>query len=115
MIIPLIFAAVLFGAVLGMRFKVVALVPAIVISSILAFDIGYVHYDHFWLALLITIAIVAALQVGYLCGSVIRFVAAGAGVAKAQVGFPKSQKESGRIGSEAVNQDAARGTSPILH
>ena len=68
-------AAMLIGALLGQRFMVFILVPAIVIGSaaILAFCVA--HNNNLWITLLLLALTITALQMGYLGGAVIRFVA----------------------------------------
>jgi hypothetical protein len=68
-----------FGAVLGLRFKVFVLVPAIALSSAASWGVGIAHGNSFWSILLATLFLMTALQVGYFAGTVIRF-----GVAKAR-------------------------------
>jgi hypothetical protein len=74
-----ILAITAFGAVLGLRFKVFVLVPAIALSSAASWGVGIAHGNSFWSILLAMLFVMTALQVGYLAGIVIRF-----GVAKAR-------------------------------
>ncbi len=63
--------ALLIGALLGLRFKVFILVPAIFIGSVATFGVAVTHNISFWLTLLALIMEIAALQVGYIVGTVI--------------------------------------------
>jgi len=72
----------LIGALLGQRFKVLILLPAIVIGSAAIFAFGMAHSNGLWSILLATAFTITALQLGYLGGSVIRFVIAEARIHK---------------------------------
>jgi hypothetical protein len=74
--------AMLIGALLGLRFKVLILVPAIVIGSAATLGIGMAHSNSLWFTLLAMVLAITALQMGYLGGAIIRFVIAGARVRK---------------------------------
>lgn len=63
--------AVLFGVVLGMRFKILILLPATVIGSATTLGVGVAHSDGFWAIVLATALVIAALQVGYLAGTIV--------------------------------------------
>jgi len=65
------------GAVLGLRFKVFVLVPAITLASVASWGIGIAHGRSFWSILLVTAFVMIALQVGYFAGTTLRL-----GVAK---------------------------------
>ena len=70
--------AMLIGVMLGLRFKVLILVRAIVIGSAATLGIGMAQSDSLWTTLLFVALAITALQMGYLAGTVIRFVSAGA-------------------------------------
>jgi hypothetical protein len=72
--------AMLIGAVLGQHCKVLILVPAIVIGSTIILAFSMAHNNNLWPTLLVMALTISALQIGYLIGSVIRFVIAGARV-----------------------------------
>ena len=76
-------ATALFGALLAQRFKVVILVPAIVINSAAILVFGIARNSNLWAVLFCAAVTITALQFGYLGGAVIRFVTAGAGVDRA--------------------------------
>lgn len=65
--------ALLTGMVLGMRFKVLILVPAIACVLPIALGVGIVRDHAFGPATLIAVAAVASLQIGYLVGVGIRY------------------------------------------
>jgi hypothetical protein len=69
--------AILIGALLGLRFKVLILVPAIVFSSAATLGIGMAHSSSVWLVAFAMVLAITALQMGYLAGAVIHFVIAG--------------------------------------
>ena len=73
--IILAMTAIIIGALLGQRFKVFILVPAIAISSAATFGIGMAHNSSLWSSLLATVLAISALQMGYLGGAVLRFSA----------------------------------------
>jgi hypothetical protein len=56
------------GIVLGMRFKVLILVPAIAFVVPIAFGFGIVHHHAFGPAVLAAVAALASLQIGYFVG-----------------------------------------------
>jgi hypothetical protein len=78
MITMLAMMAVLIGALLGQRFKVFILVPAIVIASTAILGFGMAHDDSSWSALLVAGLTITALQFGYFGGAVIHFLIASA-------------------------------------
>lgn len=66
--------ALLFGALLGLRFRVSVLVPAIVMGSFVILSLGMAYTHSFWPAFISTALAITALQIGYVGGAVIRFV-----------------------------------------
>jgi hypothetical protein len=77
MLISLILSLIA-GMVLGQRFKVLILPPAIVLAIIAATAAGIVRGDHGWSIVLLAVAVTVVLQIGYLIGTGIHsFVAAG--------------------------------------
>ena len=62
---------VVVGIVLGLRYKVLVLVPAVLFAMIFAIAVGVGRADSFWSIVLTTIALVIAVQLGYLAGLVI--------------------------------------------
>jgi hypothetical protein len=67
----------LIGSVLGLRFKVMVLVPTIAISLIAIVIFNVVLGSGIWMAVIETVIAVTLVQVGYLCGAVIRLFLAG--------------------------------------
>ena len=65
--------ALLIGALLGLRFRVFILVPAVVIGSATILSVGIARSDSIWPTLLATVLAITALQVGYLSGAVVHF------------------------------------------
>lgn len=63
---------VVVGIVLGLRYKVLVLVHAVMFAVNLSIIIGVARADSFWSIVLTTVAVVTALQLGYLAGIGIR-------------------------------------------
>ena len=82
MMTMLAMTAMLIGAMLGMRFKVFILVPAIVTGSAAILGIGTAYNNSLWSILLSMVLAITALQMGYLGGAIIRFVSAVARVVR---------------------------------
>jgi hypothetical protein len=59
----------LVGIVLGLRYKVLVLVPAVMFAMTSAIVIGVAHADSFWSIVLMTVELIAAVQLGYLAGT----------------------------------------------
>ena len=68
------------GAVLGFRFKVSILVPAIAVGAAVTFVVGMANSDSPWLTMLAMALAVTSLQIGYLGGTAIRFIFKGPGL-----------------------------------
>ena len=68
-LIPMII--LLIGAMLGMRFNVLVLLPATVLISAATLSAGIAYYNSPWSTLIIAVLAIAALQIGYLAGSVV--------------------------------------------
>jgi hypothetical protein len=66
--------SVLAGIALGLRYKVVVLVPAVTLAMVCAMIIGVARADHFWSIVLAMVILGTALQFGYLVGIAIRAV-----------------------------------------
>ena len=74
MTLELALSAFLAGVALGLRYKVVILIPAIVLVMLFAMIVGIARGDRF-LSLILAVAIPgAAIQIGYLAGAHIRAV-----------------------------------------
>ena len=96
MMTMLAMTAMLIGAMLGLRFKVLILVPAIVIGSAATLGIGMAHSNSLWSILLAMALAITALQMGYLGGAAIRFVSAGERVRKDAPGIIPAAQRSAR-------------------
>lgn len=64
------------GIVLGLRYKVLILVPAVLFVIVLAIVIGVARADSAWSIVLMTIVAATAVQLGYLAGIVIHAIIA---------------------------------------
>ena len=69
MMILLLAAALLIGTILGLRFKVLILVPAAIIASAATLGAGIVYDASLLSILLTTVLVIATLQMGYLVGT----------------------------------------------
>ncbi len=56
------------GAALGLRFKVMILVPALILTALFAAIVELTRGDQFWSIAVTMILLVTAIQVGYLAG-----------------------------------------------
>jgi len=79
-------AAALIGAILGLRFKVLILIPAFVMSSTAVLGIGVAHGTSPWSVLTTAIFVMIALQTGYVAGIVIHSIVTQASARKQQSG-----------------------------
>jgi hypothetical protein len=70
----LLLICLLVGAVLGQRFKVIALIPALALA--ITATAGITHGGTFWQILGAAFAATTSLQIGYLAGAVIRLLMA---------------------------------------
>ena|SRR5882724_5482792 len=73
-----IIICLLAGAVLGQRCKVLILLPATTLAILAATGAGIARGEHVWSILLSVVAVMVALQMGYLLGTGIRSALAGA-------------------------------------
>jgi hypothetical protein len=58
--------------VLGQRFKVLILLPAIAVATIAAVGIGLAPGDQAWSIVVLAVGVTVALQIGYLVGTGVR-------------------------------------------
>lgn len=70
--------SLLVGMVLGQRFKVLAVVPAMAASLLVTIGIGIAHSEGLGRTVLLVALAVASLQIGYLVGVAIRYSLAAA-------------------------------------
>ncbi len=75
--ILLVIISLLAGALLGLRFKVLILVPAIIFTFISTLGLGIGHGDGIWSILLAIVFAVTAVQMGYLGGTFTGFIIPG--------------------------------------
>jgi hypothetical protein len=73
MTIMLTAAALLTGAILGLRFKVLILLPATIIGSAATLGAGMAQSNTAWSVLLALALVISALQIGYFGGALIHF------------------------------------------
>lgn len=64
--------SVLAGIALGLRYKVLVLVPAVTVAMLFAMIIGVVHADRFWSIVLAMVIFGTAVQFGYVAGILMR-------------------------------------------
>jgi hydrogenase/urease accessory protein HupE len=69
MMILLLTAALLIGIMLGLRFKVLILVPTAIAASAITLGVGIAYDDSLHSILLTTVLVIATLQMGYLVGT----------------------------------------------
>jgi hypothetical protein len=62
------------GVALGLRYKVLVLVPAVMLALTFSVMVRVAYADSFWLTTLTIAAVVTALQLGYLAGVVVRTI-----------------------------------------
>jgi hypothetical protein len=72
MTLEIVIIHVLAGAALGLRFKVMILVPALTLTMLFAAIVGVTRGDQFWSIAVAMILLGTAIQVGYLAGILIR-------------------------------------------
>ena len=66
--------SILGGIFLGLRFKVLVLVPAVIFVILFAVIIGIARAEHFWPIVLGMVILGTAVQIGYLAGTLMRAV-----------------------------------------
>jgi len=72
MALELAIVGMLAGIALGLRYKVLILVPAVALAMIFAMTVAIARGDHFWSIILAMAILGTAVQLGYLAGIVIR-------------------------------------------
>jgi hypothetical protein len=68
MVLAVSIIGVVVGIALGLRFKVLILVPAIIFVVMFALTIGIARGDGFWSIVLAMVIVGAAIQLGYFVG-----------------------------------------------
>ena len=76
MALDMLAVSALAGIVLGLRFKVMILVPAITLAMLLAATAGIARAYPFWSIVMAIILVGSAVQIGYFVGVVMRAVIA---------------------------------------
>ena len=71
MVLELAVISVLAGIALGLRYKVLILVPAVAVAMLFAIAIGVTHADRFWSIILAMVILGTAVQFGYLMGIIL--------------------------------------------
>ena len=89
-------AALLIGIILGLRFKVLILAPAIAFGSAATLGAGIGHENSNWTILLALVLVITALQIGYFGGALIRTVGAEARARKDPTGIAAAVHRSVR-------------------
>lgn len=79
--------SLLIGMVVGKRFKVLVLVPGIGLALIVTIMAGIARGDAFWPIVLMSAAVIASLQIGYLAGTGICQFAGAARASRLGVAF----------------------------
>jgi hypothetical protein len=72
MAFPLVLISVLFGMVLGLRFRALVLVPAMAMVIAFVVTVALMRGQATGIAMLSVAASVAALQIGYFAGAIVR-------------------------------------------
>jgi hypothetical protein len=78
--------SLLVGMVLGQRFKVLVLVPAIGLALLVTIVAGIARADALWPIVLMSAAVIASLQLGYLAGTGIRHLIVAARASRLRAG-----------------------------
>jgi hypothetical protein len=63
----------LLGALLGIKFRVLILIPALGAILLTVVAIGIAHADAVWAILITLVAAVSSLQIGYLGGAIMQY------------------------------------------
>jgi hypothetical protein len=72
MAFPFVLISLLAGMVLGLRFRVLVLVPTTAMVAALAVSIGFMRALTTWVVVLAVAASIAGLQIGYFAGTIVR-------------------------------------------
>ena len=70
--VSLVIIGAIAGALLSLRFKVLALIPAILVAPMVAIILGHQIGEHLGAITLTAFATIASLQIGYMLGCVVR-------------------------------------------
>jgi hypothetical protein len=80
--------ALLIGMVLGQRFKVLVLLPALTFVLVAAVALGISRSEGFWPTAGLAAAAIATLEIGYLAGIWVRHALAAARISGRRAGLP---------------------------
>jgi hypothetical protein len=83
----LLLISLLLGMVLGQRFKVLALLPAMAFVLLGVSSAGLAGSQGLWLTVIMAVGAIASLQIGYLAGISIRYFLAAARAGKPRTAF----------------------------
>jgi hypothetical protein len=106
---------VVVGIVLGLRYNILVLVPAVLFATILAIIIGIGRADSFWSIVLTTVALVAAVQLGYLAGIAIHAVIAAIRPPRKEDGSGKPDSEIAYAWQHPWQEDGWATSGSIVH
>jgi hypothetical protein len=106
---------VVVGIVLGLRYKVLILVPALLFAMILAIIIGLGRTDSFWSIVLTTVALVVAVQLGYLAGIAVHAVIAAIRPLRKEDGSGKPNSEIAYAWQHSWQEDDWARSGSIVH
>jgi hypothetical protein len=103
------------GIVLGLRYKILILVPAVLFAMILAIIIGIGRADSFWSIVLTTVALVVAVQLGYLAGIAVHAVIAAIRPPRKEDGGGKPNSEIAYAWQHPWQEDGWARSGSIVH
>jgi hypothetical protein len=103
------------GVVLGLRYKILILVPAVLFAMILAIVIGIGRADSFWSIVLTTVALVVAVQLGYLAGIAVHAVIAAIRPLPKEDGGGKPNSEIAYAWQHSWQEDGWASSGSIVH
>jgi homoserine kinase len=75
-IMTFLMISTLFGLVLGQRYKVLVLVPAIALELLMAIGVGITRSEGLGSSVVMAVAAVACMQIGYCAGVGVRYLLA---------------------------------------
>jgi hypothetical protein len=106
---------VVVGIVLGLRYKILILVPAVLFAMIFTIMVGVARADSFWSIVLTTVALVTAVQLGYLAGIAIHAAIAAIRPPRKDGGSGKSDSEIGYAWQHPWQEDGWATSGSIVH
>src|SRR5258706_4489657 len=103
------------GFVLALQYKFRFLAPAVLFALILAIVVGVGRADSFWSVVLTTVALVIAVQLGYLAGIVIHAAIAAIRPPRKDGGSGKPDSEIGYAWQHPWQEDGWARSGSIVH